>query len=133
MNWNYLFKHWFGTLFLAPFVFELFYIISGSSNTIVGLIEVYPITIIFSLIFSVPTYIIYGIIYYYLAKKEIGINHSKTVLILFTSISILVTFYVVFNARELYTSFAYAITSIVIGIFFKLNFKKTNDNHKSNH
>jgi len=117
-------------LFLAPFVFELFCIISESSNKIAGLVEVYPITIIFSLIFSVPTYILYGIIYYFLAKKEVAINHSKTILILFTSISILVTFYVVFNARELYTSFAYAITSIVTGIFFKLNFK--NDNHKSN-
>lgn len=117
-------------MFLAPFVFELFCIISESSNKIAGLVEVYPITIIFSLIFSVPTYILYGIIYYFLAKKEVAINHSKTILILFTSISILVTFYVVFNARELYTSFAYAITSIVTGIFFKLNFK--NDNHKSN-
>lgn len=133
MNWSYLFKHWFGTLFLAPFIFELFCIILESSNKIVGLVEVYPITIIFSLIFSVPTYILYGILYFFLAKKEIAINHSKTVLILFTSISILVTFYIVFNARELYASFAYAITSIVTGIFFKLNFKKTNDNHKSNY
>lgn len=128
MNWSYLFKHWFGTLLFAPFVFELFCIISERSNSVVGLIEVYPITFIFSLIFSAPTYILYGIIYFYLSKKEIAIKYSKTILILFTSLSILITFHIVFNARELYISFAYTITSIILGIIFKLNFK--NDHNK---
>ena len=131
MNWSYLFKHWFGTLFLAPFVFELFCIISESSKNIVGLVEVYPITFIFSLIFSTPTYILYGIIYYYLAKKEIAINYSKAILILLTSLCILITFEIVFNGREIPICNSYVISSIITGILFKLNFK--NDNHKSNH
>lgn len=125
MNWSYLFKHWFGTLLLAPFVYELFNLMKVNSNRVIGLVEIYPITFIFSLIFSIPTYIIYGFIYYFLARKEISIVKSKIILLQFTILSILITFHVVFNARELTISISYAVTSIILGIYFKLNFKES--------
>jgi hypothetical protein len=125
MNWSYLFKHWFGTLIISPFVYELFNLMKVNSNRVIGLVEIYPITFIFSLIFSIPTYIIYGFIYYFLARKEISIVKSKIILLQFTILSILITFHVVFNARELTISISYAVTSIILGIYFKLNFKES--------
>lgn len=125
MNWSYLFKHWFGTLIISPFIYELFNLMKVNSNRVIGLVEIYPITFIFSLIFSIPTYIIYGFIYYFLARKEISIIKSKIILLQFTVLSILITFHVVFNARELTISISYAVTSIILGIYFKLNFKES--------
>ena len=125
MNWSYLFKHWFGTLIISPFIYELFNLMKVNSNRVIGLVEIYPITFIFSLIFSIPTYIIYGFIYYFLARKEISIVKSKIILLQFTVLSILITFHVVFNARELTISISYAVTSIILGIYFKLNFKES--------
>jgi hypothetical protein len=125
MNWSYLFKHWFSTLIIAPFTFELIGLIYKTSNSVVGLVEVYPITIIFSIIFSIPTYILYGIIYYLLARKEVSIKKSKTILIFLTTLCILITFHIVFNAQEIAVSISYAITSIISGLYFKLNFKET--------
>jgi len=127
MNWSYLFKHWFGTITIAPFVFELFSLINKSSNRVVGLIEVYPITFIFSLIFSTPTYLVYGLIYYFLAKKEISIKYSKMILLLFTTLGILITFHIVFNAREIFISISYVVTSIILGLILKLKFKNDDD------
>ncbi len=96
-----------------------------NSNRVIGLVEIYPITFIFSLIFSIPTYIIYGFIYYFLARNEVSIMKSKIILLLFTVLSILLTFHIVFNARELTISISYAVTSIILGIYFKLNFKES--------
>ncbi len=124
MNWSYLFKHWFGTLIISPFVYELFNLMKVNSNRVIGLVEIYPITFIFSLIFSIPTYIIYGFIYYFLARNGVSIMKSKIILLLLTVLSIFITFHVVFNARELTISISYAITSTILGIYFKLNFKE---------
>jgi len=124
MNWSYLFKHWFGTLLIGPIVSDIIaYLIIDNSDKIGGLTGVYPIALLFGLIFSTPTYILYGIIYYFLAQKEIATKYSKIILILFTSLCIFSTFTIVFNAREFNICVAYAITSILLGFIFKLNFK----------
>lgn len=131
MNWSYFFKHWIGTLIFAPFIFDRYCLFNENKKNISGLVEVYPITLVFGLLFSTPTYILYGIIYYYLAIKKVTILYSKITLIAFTTLSILITFNVVFNAREPLGAYAYAITSIILGILLKLNFK--NDNIKLNY
>lgn len=123
MNWSYLFKHWFATLLIAPFICEFLTLLIGNTNRVVGLVEMYPLTLIFSVVFSTPTYIIYGFIYYLLAKKEVSVKNSKIILLIFTIICVLVTFHIVFNAREFIISFSYAISSLITGLFFKLKFR----------
>lgn len=120
MNWSYLFKHWIGTIFISPIVLELFCIFSEKSNSVVGLVEVYPITIIFSLIFSTPTHVIYGSLYYFLGKKHINLKLSKFILILFYAIGIIISFALIFGIDEVELISAYLFTSIFIGLLFKL-------------
>lgn len=117
MNWSYLFKHWIGTIFISPFVLELFCIFNQNMN---GLIDVYPITIIFSLIFSTPTHVIYGFLYYFLRKKNINLKLSKFILILFYAIGIIISFALIFGIDEVELISAYLFTSIFIGLLFKL-------------
>ncbi len=130
MNFSYLFKHWFATLTLAPIISEIINLLFiPNPNKIMGLLEVYPITVIFGFIFSIPTYIIYYLAYYVLGSKNINIKTSKSILITLAVIGIIVSFSITFNNRESETTIAYILTSIISGIIFKLNFK--NDHNKT--
>lgn len=123
MNWSYLFKHWLGTVFLAPIISELINILFiPASNKIIGLVEVYPITIIFGFIFSIPTYIIYSIAFYFLGVKNVKIITSKLILITLSIIGIIISFSIAFNNREHEITTAYILASLATGIFFKLKF-----------
>jgi hypothetical protein len=120
MNWSYLIKHWIGTIFISPFVFELFCIFNRNLKSVIGLVEVYPITIIFSLIFSTPTHVLYGFLYYFLGKKNINLKFSKLILILFYALGIIISFALIFGIDEVELISAYLSTSIFIGLVFKL-------------
>ena len=132
LNWDYLFKHWFATILLSPIIFDISYLFLENTNNIVGLVEVYYITIIFGFLFSIPTYLVYSIAYYILGKRNFNINLSKLILISLAIIGILISFYITFNNRQQEISIAYVFTSIVSGLFFKLNFKN-HDHHSSHH
>ena len=120
MDWSYLFKHWVGTIFISPFVFELFYIFDQNLKSVVGLVEVYPITIIFSLIFSTPTHIIYGFLYYFLGKKKINLTLSKIILVIFYASGIIISFAVIFGIDEIELISVYLFTSIFLSLLFRL-------------
>lgn len=110
MNFSYLFKHWFATLTLAPIISEIINLLFiPNSNKIVGLLEVYPITVIFGFIFSIPTYIICFLVYYFLGSKNINIKTSKLILITLAVIGIIVSFSITFNNREPQTTIAYIL------------------------
>lgn len=127
MNFSYLLKHWFATLTLAPITSEIINLLFiQNSNKIMGLLEVYPITVIFGFIFSIPTYSIYYLAYYFLGEKNVNIKTSKLILITLSVIGIIVSFSITFNNREPEITIAYIFTSIITGLFFKLNFKETN-------
>lgn len=117
MDWSYLFKHWIGTIFISPFVFDLFYVFNQNIN---GLVDVYPITIIFSLIFSTPTHVIYGFLYYFLEKKNVNLKLSKIILVLFYAFGIIISFTLIYGINEIELISAYLFTSIFFGLSFKL-------------
>jgi hypothetical protein len=130
MNFSYLFKHWFATLTLAPLISVIINLLFiPNSNKIVGLLEVYPITVIFGFIYSVPTYIIYFLVYHILGSKNINIKTSKLILITLAVIGIIVSFSITLNNREPEITIAYILSSIISGVILKLNFK--NDHNKT--
>ena len=125
MNWSFLFKHWFGTLLIGPIVTDIIaYLIIDNSNKIGGLTEVYPIALLFGLIFSTPTYILYSLLYYLFAQKNINLNFAKIILIVFAVLGVIVTGQIIKGNMIENSIIAYSISSIMTGLFFKLNFKK---------
>jgi len=126
MNWSYLFKHWFGTILLGPFISEIImYISELNPHKIVGLLEVYPIAFLFSIIFSAPTYILYGFIYYFLASNKVKNEHSKIILISFVAIGVIITTLLIKGSWMLDIGLSYFISSVIAGLSFKLNFKNS--------
>lgn len=123
INWIYLFKHWGFTLLLGPIVSEIsMYITISQPNKIVGLLEVYPIAIIFSLLFSSPTYILYAFLYYYLARTSINLNFAKVILISFAVIGVISTTLIIKGSIMKDIAISYSVASIITGIFLKLKF-----------
>lgn len=123
-DWIFLFKHWVFTLLLGPIISQLLmYITILNPNKIVGLVEVFPIAFLFSLFFSIPTYIIYAFVYYYFSKKDLSILFTKCILILIAVGGIFITSSLMKGFMWFDIALSYSISSIVTGIFFKLNFK----------
>jgi hypothetical protein len=123
INWIYLFKHCGFTLLLGPIVSEiLMYTTISQPNKIVSLLEVYPIAIIFSLFFSLPTYILYAFLYYYLARTNITLNFAKVILISFAVIGVISTTFIIKGSIMKDIAISYSIASIITGIFLQLKF-----------
>lgn len=92
----------------------------NNANQIVGLVEVYPITLIFSLIFSFPTYLVLAITDYLCLKKEFTEKRIKRILIVFTLSGIVITFLSIYKTRDLEMMVGYFLTSLTTGIILKL-------------
>lgn len=132
MNWSYLIKHWFSTLLVAPILSDVLTYYFTDIETLFNLTSVYPITVIFGLFFSLPTYIILGITYYILDKKGIKPIYIKPILLSLCTIGIILSFNIIFNNREENTVLAYSLTSIFFGIIYKIKNNDTNKNLNNN-
>lgn len=119
-------KHWASTLLIAPFIVQiLMYISKNNAHQIVGLLEVYPITLIVSVVFSLPTYVIYGIIDYFAIKNSVSEKTNKYILICTALVGILFTFLILFKTNQLEIILGYGITSVFFGIILKLSGNNT--------
>ena len=132
MNWIYIFKHWFSTLLVAPILSDVINYYYTDIETLFNLTSVYPITVIFGLFFSLPTYIIIGLTYYILEKKGVKSLYIKPILLILCSIGIIISFSIVFNNREENTVLAYSLTSIFFGLIYKIENNDTNKNLNNN-
>jgi membrane protein YdbS with pleckstrin-like domain len=130
-DWIFLFKHWFFTLLIGPIISQLLmYITVLHPNKIVSLLEVFPIALIFSLFFSIPTYVIYAFVYYYFSKKDFPFLFAKCILILIAVTGIFITSSLMRGFMWFDIAISYSVSSILIGLFFKLNFKSEEENVK---
>lgn len=128
-DWIFLFKHWIFTLLLGPVISQLLlYVTVLHPNKIVSLLEVFPLAFIFSLIFSIPTYIIYTFVYIYFSKKDLPVLLSKFILISIAVSGIFITSYLIKGYMWLDIALSYSISSITTGLFFKLNFRDDQEN-----
>jgi len=121
MNQNYIFKHWLSTLVLAPFlpsVYEL--IFNPVSSQIVGLVEIYPVTLVFSFFFSLPTLLIYYFVFIFLQKKKTSLLLAKFILIALTIIGIIVTLLLFGGSLVPTLLFAYSLACILSGCLIKI-------------
>src|SRR5690606_64394 len=125
MQWSYLFKHWFATLLIAPFLYDFYVYVDMTDHYIGYLVGDYPIVLIDSLIFSVPTFAIYTLIFHFLEEKAASITFSKIMLIGISVTGVLITFMGI-GLLDFPLIIAYMLTSLFTGIFFRLE-KKASD------
>lgn len=125
IDWSYFFKHWIFNLLMGPVISQIIAFIPVLGfNLSFGLLEFYPIVFIMSLIFSIPTYIIYAFVYYYFSSKDLPNFFSKPILILITVIGVLITTAFIGGTLSHFIAISYSISSIISGLLFNLNFKE---------
>lgn len=122
MNWSYLFKHWFGTLLIAPIISQIIEITTKQNNQIFPFFEFYYLYILVGLLLSTPTYVIYFFIFWLLDKNNVNRIFAKFILILFTISGIVITFLSIGNP-SFEGVFSYCFTSLLLGLILKLEKK----------
>ena len=135
MDWSYLFKHWFGTLILGSIIAPIIITYNSAHNQIFDFLEHSVLFLVFGFLFSIPTYLLYSFLYWHLTKVNIDERDTKLILIFFAVAGIISTFSVIGSSMSENGIISYSISSILSGIFFKINFKndnnKTHNNNKS--
>ena len=122
MRRTYLFGHWALTLLLAPFMSQTIDFIFGKNpHQVVGLLEVYPISFLFSIAFSLPTFLIYLACFYFLSKHDVNFIISKVILILISVLGIFITQRIIEGSMSKEIIVAYSVTSLIVGLVLKLN------------
>ena len=123
-NFDYLFRHWIFTLLLGPILFQSIIAINDLPNCqISSLLPMYPIAIIVGFAISIPTCIIYAFVYNYLSNRSIAVLYKKAILISIPVIGIFITMALIKGTIWFQVALSYSITSIIVGLFFRLNFR----------
>jgi len=121
-----MFTHWALTLLIAPFTSQAIeYIFGTNPHQVVGLLEVYPITLLFSIAFSIPTFLIYLTCFYFLSKQDINFAVSKFILIAVSVLGIFITQTIIKGSMSQDIIIAYSVTAIIVGLVLKLKEAKT--------
>mgnify|MGYP003558305540 CR=1 FL=1 len=131
MRRTYIIAHWALTLLLAPLTSQaLEYIVGANPHQVVGLLEVYPITVLFSIAFSIPTFLIYLACFYFLSKQNMNFAVSKFILIAISILGIYITESVIKGSMSRDIIITYSVTSFIVGIVLRLKETKikTQDN-----
>lgn len=120
MKINFILKHCFATILLSPLIHDLITYWLFDANPFFSNAEIYFVTIIISIIFSLPTHILYGILSIYLYNMNLKNRILKSTFIIYYSLAILITFYFVLRFEELSITISYVSVSITSGLIFKL-------------
>ena len=121
MKRAYVFGHWALTLLIAPFTSQAIdYFYGRNPHQVVGLLEVYPITLLFSIAFSLPTFLVYLTCFYFLAKQNTNLRVSKFILIAVSVLGILLTQTIIKGSMSQDIIIAYSITAIIVGLILKI-------------
>lgn len=122
-NNPYPFKHWITSLVLGPlieFIYALFYNSYFKLNT--DIISMYIMYFIFGLVFSLPVFVLYVILFNVLIKKIVSVIMIKTLLNLLTIISVFIAIKSI-GGTAMTTSLciSYSIGILLSSLFYKIN------------
>lgn len=126
MRKTYVIGHWVLTLLIAPLISQAIeYVFGTNPHQVVGLLEVYPITLLFSIAFSLPTFLIYLTIFYFVSKEDVNVAVSKFILIVVSVLGILITQTIIKGSMSRDIMIAYSVTAIIVGLVLRLKDNKT--------
>jgi len=121
MKKSYVIIHWVLTLLIAPFTSQTVeYIFEKNPHQVVGLLEVYPITFLLSIVFSIPTFLIYLTCFYFLSRQNANRALSKCILIAVSILGIFITQTIISGSMSQDIIIAYSFTAFIVGLTLRL-------------
>lgn len=125
MNRDFILGHWILTLLCGPLIFAIIGLCSveWNSDNLMNYMQLYPIMLFMGFAFSLPTYLIYSFVFRITKNKDIKMIYEKMILIIIVVCGIFITTAIIKGTLWFDIAISYSISSIIIGLFFKLNFK----------
>lgn len=121
MRKTYIIGHWGLTLLLAPLTSQIIqYIWGPNTHQVVGLLEVYPVTLLYSIVFSLPTFLLYLFCFYLLSKRNMNFALSKTILIAISALGIYITQTIINGKMSQDIIIAYSVTAGIVGLLLRI-------------
>lgn len=121
MDWGYIFKHWIGTLVLAPILSQIGKDMGlGNPHEVGTLFEIFPITLSASTTLSLPTLLFYLFVYHIAERSTLKMIWVKLIVILWTTIGICLTLYLLDPWLILSIGSYYIIANSICGLLLKM-------------
>jgi hypothetical protein len=131
MTSRYLIGLWIITILVAPFIYGAYEAKFDAPGQVVTLIEVFPITIIFASIFSLPTLITALLLIRLIDKASLPNIKKKIIVIVLIVIGIMISLQVMGGSLVPVLTFTYVTALIIATLIMELlrKFKKTTYNN----
>lgn len=117
----YATQHWVLTILMAPLLLEsdeyLFY---SNSLKFTEYFETYRFAVFLSFFISIPTFLVYLSLYYFLNKYNIKFILSKVILIAVSVLGILITQIIMLHSIDKEITIFYSFTSIIVGLILRI-------------
>ena len=120
MDKNYVIKQWLVTLIIGRLFILLYASSTSSKSQLTDTLSLYLIFFIFSLVFSIPTYLIYFLVFYFLVKKTTSIILIKIILDVIAIIGIFVTTVVIGGSMLVLNGLSYSLAIIISTLILKM-------------
>ena len=121
MNRFYAFKHWILTLIIAPLFLVAYQIYLAYPDVeLKGIFEIYPVQLLFSILFSIPTFIIYYLIFSFLIREEFNPFFTKLILIGWTAFGITISLLILGGSLTEIFIYSYCISAIITGLLLPI-------------
>ncbi len=121
MKWTYSFAHWLCTVLVAPLTTQAISYCFGSELELSALFKIYPIFLSYSLVFSLPCFLVYLLTFFLLSKSRVPLIASKLILITISIAGILATIIIVTPNTPYEITIGYSITSLIVGLSLNLS------------
>lgn len=129
MSRVFIARHWTFTLLCGPIIFAIInsFYANWSSTNLFDFFQLYPFMILMGLLFSLPTYIFYSIIFAVFKNKKIQPFYAKIILIIIVVIGVFITTALINGIVWFELALSYSISSVIVGLFLMLHFKKEDE------
>ena len=117
MDREYAFKHWTFTLLIAPvFVLMYFHMSEGYGPLDLSAIGFYLMVLLCSVVLSIPTFICYCGIYYFLNRRRLGVQAIRPILIIVAMLGISITFLLLGGTLMMVMIGSYSLAAVIAGL-----------------
>lgn len=118
---KFVLKHWITTLIISPLLIFLITFFDGQSMNFEGSYELYLLMFLFSILFSIPTYVFMFVVAYFLNKEERSMAQKKLILFSISLLGIIISFEIFLPDSTYYFILSYILISLASTFVFKIN------------
>jgi drug/metabolite transporter (DMT)-like permease len=116
----YIVYHWALTLVFAPVIIKCIDYLFDLEPSIIGDLGIYPVTFVFSIVFSLPTLAVYSAWFFFIERHHKSILFVKTSLILIAVLGIIIMFKITNLNLEKSTVVGYCLAAVFTGYWERL-------------